>query len=201
MIGASESDDFDITDSRGSYDYWAVKLNNQGALQWTKSYGGSAIDIAYDIVLAENGNYLVVGDARSNDLDVSINMGNADVWLLEISDQGNLVWQKSLGGSMFDSAKDLLRMNDGLYCLTGSSRSNDGDVAANNGENDAWTVVLDASGNIQFEQAVGGSSLDFSNGVAQGSNGSLMVVGNTESSDGDIMQNQGYKDILIYRID
>ena len=102
---------------------------------------------------------------------------------------------------MFDSAKDLLRMNDGLYCLTGSSRSNDGDVAANNGENDAWTVVFDASGNIQFEQAVGGSSLDFSNGVAQGSNGSLMVVGNTESSDGDIMQNQGYKDILIYRID
>ncbi|MGB1247147.1 MAG: hypothetical protein ACPG39_06080, partial [Flavobacteriaceae bacterium] len=201
MIGASESDDFDITDSRGSYDYWAVKLNNQGALQWTKSYGGSAIDIAYDIVLAENGNYLVVGDARSNDFDVSINMGNADVWLLEISDQGNLVWQKSLGGSMFDSAKDLLRMNDGLYCLTGSSRSNDGDVAANNGENDAWTVVLDASGNIQFEQAVGGSSLDFSNGVAQGSNGSLMVVGNTESNDGDIMQNQGYKDILIYRID
>lgn len=201
MIGASESDDFDITDSRGSYDYWAVRLNNQGALQWTKSYGGSAIDIAYDIVLAENGNYLVVGDARSNDFDVSINMGNADVWLLEISDQGNLVWQKSLGGSMFDSAKDLLRMNDGLYCLTGSSRSNDGDVAANNGENDAWTVVLDASGNIQFEQAVGGSSLDFSNGVAQGSNGSLMVVGNTESNDGDIMQNQGYKDILIYRID
>ena len=92
-------------------------------------------------------------------------------------------------------------MNDGLYCLTGSSRSNDGDVAANNGENDAWTVVLDASGNIQFEQAVGGSSLDFSNGVAQGPNGSLMIVGNTESSDGDIMQNQGYKDILIYRID
>ena len=200
MIGASESDDFDITDSRGSYDYWAVKVSDQGALQWTKSFGGTAIDIAYDIVLTQNGNYLVAGDARSNDLDVSTNMGNADAWLLEITDEGNLVWEKSLGGSMFDSAKDLIRMNNGFYCITGSSRSNDGVLTTNNGENDAWTFVIDSSGNIQFEQSIGGSSLDFSTGVSQGLDSSLLIVGNTESSDGDILQNQGYKDILVYKI-
>ena len=201
LIGASESDDFDITDSKGSYDYWAVKLSAQGALQWTRSFGGSEIDIAYDISLTNEGNFMIVGDARSSDLDVDVNFGNADVWLIEINPQGNLLWQKSLGGSMFDSGKALLRMNENLYCITGSSRSNDGDVSVNNGENDAWTVVVDSSGAIQFEVAIGGSSLDFSEDVAQGVDGALLVVGNTESSDGDIIQNLGYKDILIYRID
>ena len=201
LIGSSESDDFDITDSKGSYDYWAVKLNAQGALQWTRSFGGSEIDIAYDIALTSEGNYMIVGDARSSDLDVDVNFGNADVWLIEIDPQGNLLWQKSLGGSMFDSAKGILRMNENLYAITGSSRSNDGDVSVNNGENDAWTLVVNPAGEIQFERAIGGSSLDFSQDVAQGVDGALLVVGNTESSDGDIIQNFGFKDILIYKID
>lgn len=201
LIGAAESDDFDIVDSRGSYDYWAVKIDAQGDLEWTRSFGGSEIDIAYDIATTLNGNFLIVGDARSNDQDVSNNFGNADIWLIEIDPQGNLIWERSLGGSMFDSAKDLLRMNENLYCVTGSSRSSDIDVSANNGENDAWTVVVDAQGTIIFEAAIGGSSLDFSESAAQGLDGALMIVGNTESSDGDIVQNRGYKDILIYKID
>ncbi|MDC3340894.1 hypothetical protein OAV50_00215 [Flavobacteriaceae bacterium] len=201
LIGASESDDFDITDSKGSYDYWAVKLSVEGDLEWTRSFGGSEIDIAYDITTTLDGNFLIVGDARSNDQDVSTNYGNADIWLVAIDPQGNLIWEKSLGGSMFDSAKDLLPMNDNLYCVTGSSRSNDVDVTTNNGENDAWTVVVDAQGTIIFEVAIGGSSLDFSEGAAQGVDGALLIVGNTESSDGDVIQNLGYKDILIYKID
>ena len=201
LIGSSESDDFDITDGKGSYDYWAVKLSAEGDLEWTRSFGGSEIDIAYDIATTLDGNFLIVGDARSNDQDVSTNYGNADIWLVAIDPQGNLIWEKSLGGSMFDSAKDLLPMNDNLYCVTGSSRSNDVDVTTNNGENDAWTVVVDAQGTIIFEGAIGGSSLDFSEGAAQGVDGALLIVGNTESSDGDIIQNLGYKDILIYKID
>jgi len=201
LIGSSESDDFDITDSKGSYDYWAVKLSAEGDLEWTRSFGGSEIDIAYDIATTLDGNFLIVGDARSNDQDVSTNFGNADIWLVEIDPQGNLIWEKSLGGSMFDSAKDLLPMYDNLYCVTGSSRSNDVDVTTNNGENDAWTVVVDAQGTIIFEVAIGGSSLDFSEGAAQGVDGALLIVGNTESSDGDVIQNLGYKDILIYKID
>ncbi|NBT87338.1 MAG: hypothetical protein EBT51_03405 [Flavobacteriaceae bacterium] len=201
LIGSSESDDFDITDSKGSYDYWAVKLSAEGDLEWTRSFGGSEIDIAYDIATTLDGNFLIVGDARSNDQDVSTNFGNADIWLVAIDPQGNLIWEKSLGGSMFDSAKDLLPMNDNLYCVTGSSRSNDVDVTTNNGENDAWTVVVDAQGTIIFEVAIGGSSLDFSEGAAQGVDGALLIVGNTESSDGDVIQNLGYKDILIYKID
>ena len=201
LIGSSESDDFDITDSKGSYDYWAVKLSAEGDLEWTRSFGGSEIDIAYDIATTLDGNFLIVGDARSNDQDVSTNYGNADIWLVAIDPQGNLIWEKSLGGSMFDSAKDLLPMNDNLYCVTGSSRSNDVDVTTNNGENDAWTVVVDAQGTIIFEGAIGGSSLDFSEGAAQGVDGALLIVGNTESSEGDVIQNLGYKDILIYKID
>ena len=71
MIGASESNDFDVTDSRGSYDFWAVRLDQEGNLIWEQSYGGSEIDIAYSAVTTSDGGYLLVGDTRSNDLDVT----------------------------------------------------------------------------------------------------------------------------------
>ena len=97
LVGSSESEDFDISDSKGTYDYWAVKLDPQGELVWSRSYGGSEIDSAYDIVPTQDGNYLIIGDARSQDQQVSNNYGNADMWLIKISPQGNLIWEKSLG--------------------------------------------------------------------------------------------------------
>ncbi|MCB0466430.1 MAG: hypothetical protein KDC78_12275, partial [Aequorivita sp.] len=47
MTGTSESIDFDKTDPKGSYDYWAVRLTANGDLLWTKSFGGEEIDNSY----------------------------------------------------------------------------------------------------------------------------------------------------------
>jgi hypothetical protein len=199
LVGSSESEDFDISDSKGTYDYWAVKLDPQGELVWSRSYGGSEIDSAYDIVPTQDGNYLIIGDARSQDQQVSNNYGNADMWLIKISPQGNLIWEKSLGGSQFDSGKALFMMEDGNYFITGSSRSQDGDVANNLGQNDAWSLVVSPDGTLLYETVVGGSQLDFSEAAAQNGN-AILVVGNTESNDGDVLQNQGFKDFLIYLI-
>ena len=166
---------------------------------WSRSYGGSEIDSAYDIVPTQDGNYLIIGDARSQDQQVSNNYGNADMWLIKISPQGNLIWEKSLGGSQFDSGKALFMMEDGNYFITGSSRSQDGDVANNLGQNDAWSLVVSPDGTLLYETVVGGSQLDFSEAAAQNGNAILVVV-NTESNDGDVLHNQGFKDFLIYLI-
>jgi len=201
VIGSSESGDFDITDSKGSYDYWVVKISATGEKLFTKSYGGSEIDVAYDMCEAGNNQYLLAGDARSADQDVSNPKGNADLWLIKINGNGNLVWEKSLGGSAFDSAKGIIPAPEGNYAITGSSRSNDMDLSTNQGENDAWTMLVDASGNLIFERSVGGSSLDFGEDLVISHDGSsIIVVGNTESNDGDITENKGIKDLLIFKI-
>lgn len=90
-------------------------------------------------------------------------------------------------------------MEDGNYFITGSSRSQDGDVANNLGQNDAWSLVVSPDGTLLYETVVGGSQLDFSEAAAQNGN-AILVVGNTESNDGDVLQNQGFKDFLIYLI-
>ena len=135
LVGASESEDFDITDSRGSYDFWVVKVNENGNLEWQKSLGGSGIDIAYSVVKAVNG-YIIAGDSRSTDGDISSNNGEADFWVIKIDLEGNLVWENSYGGSDFESAQAIVASTDGNYLITGTSKSADGDVSNDGGNND-----------------------------------------------------------------
>ena len=143
---------------------------------------------------------IIVGDTRSSDQDVSQNYGNADMWIVKISPNGNLIWEKNYGGDQFDSAKAIVPMGDGTFLVTGSSRSAGGDVSSNRGQNDAWCILIDSDGTLLMDKNIGGSNLDFSEGVIKTMDGSVIIVGNTESTDGDIPSNNGIKDFLIYKL-
>jgi len=200
MVGQSESFDYDITDDKGSYDFWAVRLSPSGEKLWTKSFGGSEIEIGYAVTKSNDGNYIMVGDTRSTDQDITTSHGNADAWAVKFDDNGNKIWQKTYGGSSFDSARSIQRINDGKYLISGSTRSADGDLTSNNGENDTWVFIIDENGNMTFETTVGGSRLDFGNSAIQTSDNKIIVVGNTESNDIDIPLNRGIKDFIILKL-
>ncbi len=200
MTGTSESVDFDKTDPKGSYDYWAVRLTSSGALVWTKSYGGAEIDNSYASIKANDGNYIMVGDSRSSDQDVTAPRGNADAWMVKFDDNGNKIWQKSFGGSQFDTAHSIVQRNNGDFILSGHSRSNDGDLQSNNGYNDAWIFVVDQNGALKFQETVGGSGLDFASDAIETSDNKIVAVGNSESNDLDIPINKGSKDFLIIKL-
>lgn len=200
MTGTSESVDFDKIDPKGSYDYWAVRLTSSGDLVWTKSYGGAEIDNSYASIKANDGNYIMVGDSRSSDQDVTDPRGNADAWMLKFDDNGNKIWQKSIGGSQFDTAHSIVQRNNGDFILAGHSRSNDGDLQSNKGFNDAWIFVVDQSGTLKFQKSVGGSGLDFASEAIETSDNKIIAVGNSESNDQDIPLNKGSKDFLIIKL-
>jgi hypothetical protein len=200
MVGNSESDDFDITDPKGSYDFWAVKINANGVMLWQKNYGGTGIEIAYGLIKSHDGNYYVIGDTRSSDIDVTNPKGNADIWLLKITGTGSLLWQKNFGGSMFDTSRTIIQRNDNSLVIIGSSRSSDKDVGDNYGESDFWVLIADASGNMTFEKNYGGSSLDFAYTGLVSSAGNIVMAGSSESSDGDIPNNKGSKDVVLIKL-
>ncbi len=200
LTGASESLDFDITNPNGSYDYWVVRLNANGDLLWQKSFGGSEIDNGYSVTETTDENFIMVGDTRSSDNDVTVALGNADAWVIKFDESGNLIWQKSLGGSEFESARGIQKLSTGNYLLAGNTRSNDGDVQNNNGFNDAWVMVIDESGTLVFEKNIGGSGLDFGAQAIETPDNKILLVGNTESNDIDIPLNKGIKDFLIVKI-
>ena len=202
LVGSSESEDFDINNSNGSYDFWILKIDTKGEMLWEKSFGGSGIDNAYAATTTNDGNYIIVGSAISNDGDISASKGNSDVWAIKIDDNGNLLWEKSFGGSGFDAAFAISKNTIGFdsYVIAGNSKSSDADTTMNNGENDYWVLKIDGSGNLLFEKSLGGSALDFANGVVETSDQKIVVVGETESTDKDIISNHGKKDIWIVKI-
>ncbi len=202
LVGSSESDDFDINNTNGSYDVWVVKIDTKGTMLWEKSYGGTGIDNGYAAVRTNDGNYLIAATAISDNGQVSNPKGNADVWILKINENGNLLWEKSFGGSGFDAAFAINKSTSifSSYILAGNSKSNDGDLTSNHGENDFWVLKIDTNGKLLFEKSLGGSGLDFAYGVVETFDGKIVVIGETESSDNDITSNKGGKDIWIAKI-
>ena len=199
-VGGSDSNDVDISNNKGSYDFWIVKSNLNGDIVWEKSFGGSEIDEARDIISDGNGNHIVVGDTRSNDQDVAFNNGAADLWAIKISNSGELLWNTSIGGSNFDVARSISTTFNNEFIIAGSSRSSNGDVSKNQGQNDAWVLRLDNSGQLLWETTIGGSEIDFSYDAVQINNGTIVAVGETNSSNGDIIDNKGFTDLLIVQI-
>lgn len=200
VVGSSDSEDIDISNNKGTYDYWVIKISSNGDLVWEKSYGGSQIDEARSIVKTNDGNYLIVGNSRSNDGNISNPKGAADVWLLKISPSGDFIWGKSYGGSSFDSAEYILSLQDGGYIIIGNSRSVDKDLKTNEGQNDVWLLKINSSGDVQWQKSLGGSDVDLAYSAIELSDQSIIIAGESSSSNGDITENKGFTDLLIVKI-
>lgn len=198
-VGSSDSKDVDISNNQGTYDFWVVKSKENGNMIWEKSFGGSEIDEARGVVKTSDG-YVLVGDTRSNDKNVSANNGGADLWIIKIDDQGNLLWDKNYGGSSFDVARSINKTSDNGFIITGSSRSSDGNVTENKGQNDAWIIRLNSAGNLLWQRTVGGTKIDFAYDGIQNAAGNIIIVGETQSSDGNLTENKGFSDVLIIKI-
>ncbi len=200
IAGGSDSADTDISNNKGSYDFWVIRVSANGSLVWEKSFGGDEIDEARAITNSGDGNYIIAGDTRSMDQDVSNNIGAADLWLIKISPAGELLWEKTIGGTSFDVARAIVKTQDNGFLLAGSSRSSDVDVSENKGQNDAWVLKVNSNGVLQWETTVGGSNIDFAYGVTELNDRTVVAVGETSSNDGDIIGNKGFTDLLIIKI-
>ena len=201
LVGNSESSDFDVTNAHGSHDFWAIKISAEGDKLWENSFGGLQSDFAFAVTNTSDGNFILVGDTRSSDADVSNPLGNADAWVVKFSgSNGNLIWEKTYGGLEFDSARGIIKLENNKYAIAANTRSNNNDVSNHYGSNDAWVLIIDDSGNLDFEKNIGGTDLDFANNLVETNNNEIIFVGNTDSDDIDITINKGSKDILIFKL-
>ena len=200
MVGYSESNDFDVTDNHGSYDYWVIKVNALGNLIWKKSYGGSDLDQAYGISKSINNTYLIVGTSASTNGDISQNKGENDVWLLSIDDNGNKLWDKSYGGTSSETANSIKIMSNGNFVISGHTRSTNGDVTNNKGENDFWAFTIAPNGKMLWQNTFGGSNFDFAYDATEILDKGLIIVGETQSNDFDIQENRGINDLFIVKV-
>jgi hypothetical protein len=200
IVGSSDSNDVDITNNRGTYDFWIIKISATGSLVWEKSLGGSEIDEAHAISKSADGNYLIAGDTRSSDLNISQNNGAADLWVIKITPEGTLLWEKSLGGSNFDVGRSISKTQDNGFLISGSSRSTNASFSSNKGQNDAWVVKINNSGNLEWQKTIGGSEVDFFYDAVELNDQTVVAVGDSNSSNEDIYENKGFTDLLILKL-
>ncbi|MCB0525774.1 MAG: T9SS type A sorting domain-containing protein [Saprospiraceae bacterium] len=200
MVGTTQSNDGDVTDFHGYIDAWVVKIDSMGELEWQKALGGSGWDEAWSVEQTQDGGYILACRTNSDDGDVDgAHNGSFDFWVVKLSSNGEIEWQKSLGGSNDDLAWSVKNTSDGGYIITGETWSNDGDVTGFNGNVDVWVVKIDNSGTIQWEHALGGSGLDVGCKVDEVKDG-YIVTCLAGSNDGDVIGYHGYLDGWIVKL-
>jgi len=162
VVGASKSNDNDITGNHGNYDYLVVKFDDLGQIVWQKSFGGSDVDKATTVFVDQNDNIWVLGYSKSTDGDITpgANHGGYDIWLIKLDANGNLLWQKNYGGSNDDKSTDIIPGYSGSLIISGYSKSSDGDLTQNQGNYDYWLFQIDTNGNIIWQKSYGGSGID-----------------------------------------
>lgn len=202
-IGYTNSIDGDISLNHGDRDYWVIKTNSFGELEWQKSYGGSENDYGNSVCLGIDGGYVLAGETSSSDGDISANHGESDFWIVKIDDFGNIQWQKTYGGSQFENASSIIQTSDGFYIVAGNSSSLDGDVTGHTGIEwmDYWVIKLDINGNIIWQNCLGSTETDEAYQIIETTDGGFVIVGSSDGSDGDVVGNWGNTDYWIVKLD
>lgn len=169
----------------GDFDCWVLKLDAGGHVMWQKRYGGAGYDAAHSIQQTSDGGFIVAGFTDS------YGAGLRDAWILKLDANGNVIWQRTYGGSGTDEVYTIQQTTDGGFIVAGHTDSSGA------GGGDVWILKLDASGTITWQKTYGGSSYDvaFFHCVQQTSDGGFIVAGVTFSG------SSGNDDFLVFKID
>lgn len=147
--------------SRGTYDYWAVKLDASGDKEWDKTFGGTGTDYLYSLKPTNDGGYILGGFSNSgiSGDKTEPSRGFEDYWVIKLNGSGNKQWDKTFGGNSYEILLSIIQTSDNGYLLGGHSSSNiSGDKTGNSkGGSDFWIVKLNSDGNKQWDKTFGGS--------------------------------------------
>ncbi len=180
-IGYTDSSDGQVSGNHGRDDVWAVRFDGSGNSIWAHCYGGSDGEEAFEITRTPDGKYLIAGTSQSSNGDVSANFGLRDVWVLEIDNSGNLIWQKNAGGSGDEYGHSVASPLQGNIVISGYTNSNDHDVSGNHGLYDMWALSLMRNPQVITASAGIGGSISPSGSVpvAYGQNQPFVIHAET----------------------
>lgn len=151
-------------------DIYIVKTNNNGDIEWTKTYGGNKPEYSFNILQATDASgYFIIGYTQS------FGSGDYDSWLLKIDNSGDTLWTKRYGTWGNDQGKEIIPTSDGNYVIAGYSNS------ATYPDYQSYLIKINPSGNILWEKYYGGSNMEIGNSVKQCPDGGYVMFGQTFS--------------------
>ncbi len=153
----------------GYYSIYLIKTNPQGDTTWTKTYGGSELDIALSVQQTQDGGYIVAGYTRSNGAE------SDDMYLIKTNSQGDTLWTRTYGGSSGDVTYSVQQTQGGEYIMAGYTYS----YGAGGG--DVYLIKTNSQGDTLWTRTYGGSDNEYGHSVQQTEDGGYIVSGITWS--------------------
>ena len=156
----------------GGWDFWLVRTDSTGNMQWNQTYGGTGWDRAYSVVQTGDGGYAIAGYTES------FGAGGRDFWLVKTYANGNMQWNQTYGGTSDDESGfpySLVQTGDGGYAIAGWTDS------FGAGTHDMWLVKTYANGTMEWNQTYGGTGWDEAYSVVQTGHGGYAIAGYTKS--------------------
>lgn len=173
--------------------FFILSINIYGqeeVFEWQSCFGGTEYDKAGNfenaMVKLQDG-YLILTSTRSDDGDIQSGFqGYEDIWLIKTDFHGNLIWEKTYGGSSGDSGNTLVKYSENVFYILGLTSSDDGDIqSGNHGYADHWLLKINGEGEIIWEQTFGGSQNERIGNMQITPEGDVLVLARTSSSDCD----------------
>jgi hypothetical protein len=184
---------------KGFYDIYLVKVNANGVFQWQKVFGGSSFDVGFSAIETSDKGFFIVGETTSKDGDFVGNLGNKDGYIIKIATDGKFLWKNLLGGVEDDGINKIQKVGNN-YVGYGFSGSKFNTIQANSTLPDFWMVNFTEAGTVNSHRLWGGGDLDMARNGMTLKDGSFLLVGQTESIDGDIKQIKGNIDFWVIKV-
>jgi len=190
LLGGTSGSDIGgqkLSANRGLDDYWVVKTDATGNLEWEQTFGGSDFEILSSVIQTNDGGYLLGGLSQSgiSGDKTEPNLGGFDYWIVKIDAMGNFQWDKTLGGIEEERLNMMqVDLTDGHFLLAGSTQSDAGDdiTIPSVGIKDFWFVkVNNVDGSIMWQHRYGGSEVEELTAFVQTLDGGFFLAGGSNS--------------------
>jgi len=198
----------------GSADVFIVKYNSSGVALWVKTFGDVNFDYPWSIKADDFGNVYITGYFESPSIifgsNILTNAGSADIFIVKLDTNGNVLWAKSAGGTAFDAAYSVSLDILGNVYITGffqSSAITFGSFTLSN-SGGFFLVKYDKDGNVVWANTASGGGLgsaDFGYSLKSDYFGEILVTGYYNSPSitfgSDTLTNSGLYDVFIAKFD
>lgn len=181
-----------------------LKLKTDGSVVWRKVFAGgyNIGDLAFtkadayskaSIKATTDGNYIISANI--------LPLIKTDLWLAKVTENAEVLWSKTYGTNQNDWVNEVIVCADGGYLMVGGTEANNNEVpGAGNGFVDVYLVKVNNTGILQWQKGFGGSNLDEAFSGLQLTDGSFVIVGESNSTNGDLAENLGEKDGFMLRL-
>jgi hypothetical protein len=166
---------YTISFGSGESDIWLIRTDSYGNKIWNKTFGGSKLDRPQMISECNDGGIIICANT------MSYGEGDLDLYVLKTNQDGNLLWNFTLGCETLDEARSVVELDDGGFLISGST------TKFGTGNGGLWLVKTDTNGDIEWETSFGESYNEICKSMVMENQSTFIFSGKTEKNGNEDM--------------